>query len=177
MKQLEILSYYFTLKGEVIAWIKMDPLMVKEIHQRAARASSKSFRTVTFVPPIARSRKTAIDKILMSYKKSNPDFRYSIRNGTHDLQVMIKRLSEYQFTPYRPIEIEDLGEISPLKLKYTSNEDDEAEELEDEEGFQKIARKLSQPNFLPKDQIFYNIKAALDGFEKKQEPNANKMER
>ena len=176
MKQFEILSYYFTLKGEVIAWIKMDPLMVREIHQRAARASSKHFRTVTFVPPIARSRKTAIDKILMSYKKANPDFRYSIRNGTHDLQVMIKRLSEYQFTPYRPIEIEDLGEISPLKLKFTSNEDDETEELEDEEGFQKIARKLARPNFLPKDQIFYNIKAALDGFEKKKESNDNNVE-
>ena len=125
---------------------------------------------------MARARKTRVDQLLMEFKKSNPDFRYSIRNGTHDLQVMIKRLSEYQFTPYRPIEIEDLGEISPLKLKYTSNEDDEAEELEDEEGFQKIARKLSRPNFLPKDQIFYNTKAALDGFEKKQEPNANNVE-
>ena len=73
---------------------------------------------MTFVPPIARSRKTAVDKILMQYKKENADFRYSIRNGTHDIQIMIKRLSEYQFTPYRPIDIEELGEISPLKLKF-----------------------------------------------------------
>ena len=74
------------------------------------------------------------------------------------------------------MEIEDLGEISPLKLKFTSKEDDDSQEKEDEEGFQKIARKLARPNFLPKDQIFYNIKAALDGFEKKKESNDNNVE-
>ena len=116
------------------------------------------------------------DKILMQYKNENSDFRYSIRNGTHDIQIMIKRISEFQFTPYRPIEIEDLGEISPLKLKFTTEDDTEAEEKEDEQGFQKIARKLARPNFLPKDQIFANIKAALDGFERKKENNDNNVQ-
>ena len=71
-KQVDIFSYYFTLKGKVIAWVKMDPLMVKEIHQRAARASLNTLRTATFEPLNARARKTAIDKILMSYKKHLP---------------------------------------------------------------------------------------------------------
>ena len=49
---------------------------------------------------------------------------------------MIKRLSEFQFTLYRPIDIEELGEMSPLKLKHTVNEDDEETEEGDgeEEG-------------------------------------------
>ena len=113
----------------------------------------------------------------MSYKKAHPDFRYSIRNGTHDLQVMIKRLSEYNFTPYRPINIEDLGEISPLKLRYTTEEKQDNDELEDEEGFQKIARKISRPDYIPKEQIFANITAALDSFDKREEDNVNSMER
>ena len=70
----------------------------------------------------------------------------------------------------------DLGEISPLKLKFTTEDDTEAEDKEDEQGFQKIARKLARPNFLPKDIIFANIKAALDGFEQKQENNDNNVQ-
>ena len=155
----------------------MDPLMVKEIHQRAARASSNTFRTATFVPPIARTRKTAVDKLMMSYKKAHPDFRYSIRNGSHDIQVMIKRLSEFNYTPYRPIEIEDLGEISPLKLKYTNDENHESAEVEDEDGFQKIARKSARPNYVPKDIIFQRITDTLDCFERKNDENVNSMEK
>ena len=90
---------------------------------------------------------------------------------------MIKRLSEYQFTPYRPIEIEELGEISPLKLRYTANDHEEVNVIEDDEGFQKIARKISQPNYIPEDQIFVNITTALDGFDRKEDNNVNSMER
>merc|ERR1712081_122334 len=109
------------MKGGLICWVKMEPKMIVEIHKRAAKAASNSFRTATFVPPLARSRKTALDKLLMSYKKEDSNFRYIIRNGTNDLRVFIKRISEYQHVPYREIEKESLGSNQKpmMKMKLT----------------------------------------------------------
>ena len=50
-------------------------------------------------------RKTSIDKLLMEYKKIEKDFRYIIRNGEADLEVLMKRPSEMQNLPYRKFPI------------------------------------------------------------------------
>merc|ERR1712081_164651 len=68
--QIEILEYYVTTKGGLIAWIKLDPRMITEIHKRAAKAALKDFRTATFVPKLACDRKSKIDDFLMAYKKA-----------------------------------------------------------------------------------------------------------
>ena len=147
-RQIEILAYYFTTKGGSMAWVKMDPRMIVEIHKRAAKASTDDFRTATFVPPLAWDRKTALDKILMSFKKEIKDFCYIIHNGKDDLKVSIKRLSDYQNVPYRPINISSLRAISPLKPKTVDkNTENEEENLEDEEGFKKTSSKYRRPIF------------------------------
>merc|ERR1712081_103475 len=164
------------MKGGLICWVKMDPKMIIEVHKRAAKAASNSFRTATFVPPLARSRKTALDKLLMSYKKEDSNFRYIVRNGSNDLRVFIKRLTEYQFVPYREIEIASLGAISPLK-PVTKNENenenqDNIDENEAEDGFEQSPRKI-RPNYIPKEDIFHNIKSLLDGFNPKEKKQAS----
>ena len=116
-QQIDILEYYITSKGGYIAWVKMDPRMVAEIHRRAAKAAIKEFRTATYVPKLARDRKTSIDKLLMGYKTINPDFRYTVRNGERDLKVLIKRTSKENFLPYRNISLEVLGRLSPLQTQ------------------------------------------------------------
>ena len=62
----------------------------------------------TFIPKIARDRKVCIDRLLMEFKKDNEDFRYIIRNGNKDILVLVKRTSEFNNCPYRPIPIKKL---------------------------------------------------------------------
>ena len=96
-KQLEIFEYYLTQKGGLIACIKLEPRVVTEIHRRAAKAANVHLRSVTFVPKLARDCKTAIDKLLMEYKRQNNNFRYIVRNAASDIKVLVKRFSEGQY--------------------------------------------------------------------------------
>merc|ERR1711954_467238 len=152
--QLDIIDYYITTNGGPIAWVKTDPRMVTLIHQRAAKAAPKDLKTVTFIPAIARDRKGAIDKILMDYKKENSDFCYIVRNGEEDLIVMIKRVSEGNFLPYRKLALEVLGALSPIKAKTKANPDvdaveDDLEDEVDEQGFRKQKSNNCRPNYIP----------------------------
>ena len=47
--QLVIKDYYFTTNNGLIAWVKLDPARVSEIHRRAAKAGLKEFRSVTYI--------------------------------------------------------------------------------------------------------------------------------
>ena len=110
----------------------------------------------------------------MDFKRENQDFRYSIRNGPDNIRVIIKRISKYQNIPYRAIQIDCLGAISPFKPKTVDNSEENLSEIEeDKEGFQKTSKKLKRPNFLPKEEIYRNINAVLDGFS----PKANRERR
>merc|ERR1711954_84250 len=135
----------------------------------AAKAALKDFRTATFVPKLARDRKSKIDDLLMGYKKSNPDFRYLVRNDTRDLKVSIKRISKGSFVPYRKISLDVLGRLSPLKTSIPERESEDEQETETN-GFRKQGRKRN-PSFTPKDTIFRNITAILNGFDLKEKTN------
>merc|ERR1711954_242735 len=147
----------------------LDPRMVVEIHRRAARSSLKDFKTCTFIPKIAHDRKAKVDSLLMEYEKLNKDFRYIIRNGEEDIRILIKRFSEGSYLPYRSLAIEVLGAISPIKPKTIDPQEDSpgtSEQEKDEQGFQKVTpSKSACPNYIPKEQIFTNITAILNGFE------------
>merc|ERR1711954_377634 len=163
--QIDILDYYVTTKGGLIAWVKLDPRMIVEIQKRASKAALKEFRTAHFVPKIARDRKSKIDELLMSYKKTNSDFRYLVRNDKRDLKVLIKRTSVGNYVPYRPMSLAVLGRLSPLKTQIPEVEKPVEQEKESDE-YQKQGRRRSQ-SFIPKETIFRNITAILDGFELK----------
>merc|ERR1712081_31161 len=132
-QQLLIEDYYITSKGSIIAWIKTDARLVSLMHQRAAKSSLKSFRTTLFVPKLARDRKSSADRLLMAYKKTNEDFRYLIRNDEKDIKILIKRLSEGERIPYRPILLKVLGKLSPLKTQLKSNPEEVEEDNDNDD--------------------------------------------
>merc|ERR1711954_30801 len=167
--QIENIEYYITTKGGLIAWIKLDPRMIGEIQRRASKAALKDFCTVHYVPKLARDRKLKIDELLMSYKKTNPNFRYLVRNDKRDLKVLIKRTSEGNFVPYRRMSLEVLGRILPLKTQIPEKERNDEPEIELND-FQKQGRKRTQ-SFIPKEAIFRNINAILNGFELQDKKN------
>merc|ERR1711954_96313 len=128
--QLAIEDYYLTSKGGLIAWVKTDPRLVSEIHRRAQKSGLKDFRTTIFVPKAARDRKSCVDRLLVGYKKLNPDFRYLVRNRENDIKILIKRISEGEKLPYRNLEINVLGRVSPLKTVCKPEADDEDEQTD-----------------------------------------------
>merc|ERR1711954_423687 len=165
-KQIDIIEYYVTTKKGYIAWVKLDPRMITEIHKRAAKAAICEFRTTTFVPKLARDRKARIDELLMEYRKTNKDFRYIVRNGERDLRVLIKRVSEGNYLPYRNLHLDVLGRLSPLKTSHKEKHDPEVEEGEvSMENFQQPRRRTRTESFVPKDVIFQNITSILNGFQ------------
>merc|ERR1711954_283216 len=167
-QQINIEEYYVTTRGGLIAWCKLDPRMIVELHKRAAKAKLKDFKTATFIPKIARDRKYAIDKLLLDYKKENKDFRYIVRNGSTDLRVLIKRFSEGSYLPFRELSFNVLGSISPVKpFSKPSLEESQREAVipAAEDDFVSPSRRGSRDNYIPKDQIFRNITAILNGFD------------
>merc|ERR1711954_218808 len=160
--QLIIEDYYLTTKNGIIAWVKTDSRLVTEIHKRAARSQIKEFRTTNYVPKFARDRKGKVDNILMGYKRQNTDFRYIVRNGTKDIKVLIKRISEGDRCPYRELSVEVLGRLSPLKTQVRPASPQKDKEVEDAEGFTPNLRKDDYRN---KDEIYANITSILNGFD------------
>ena len=102
----------------------------------------------------------------MGYKKENSDFRYLVRNDAKDLKVLIKRISEGERVPYRPIALNVLGRLSPLKTTCKATPSDENVELEedDPEGFIQPGSSKKKENYIPKEMIYQNITSILDGF-------------
>ena len=169
-QQIEINQYYFTTKGGLVAWVKLDPLVVKEVHRRAIKASSKIFRTAHFIPAIARDSKTSTDKISMDYKKENNDFKYIIRNSSNDIQILVKRVSVLNHTPYHEIPIESLCALTPLKT-VSKPEKPDVETVEEEDGYEKISKDIRE-NYMSKDEIFHRITSFLNGFTPEERPQS-----
>merc|ERR1712081_57364 len=167
-KQIDILDYYITTKGGTIAWVKLDPRIISEIHRRSARAAIKDFRSLTFIPKIVRERKQAVDELLLEYKKTNSDFWYIVRNTNTDINVLIKRTSEGYSLPYRSLSLEVLGALPRLKTQIRSESDESGDEEPESPGpeeFRAQKGKKKRDNFKPKELIFRNITSILNGFE------------
>merc|ERR1712115_87869 len=114
----------------------------------------KEFRTTTFIPMIARDRKSKIDGLLMSYKKENSDFRYIVRNGERDIRVLIKRTSEGDRYPYRELSLDVLGRISPLKTQIREVQKEQAgDDDENEYGYTVTGSGHPKRANLPKHNI------------------------
>merc|ERR1712081_5469 len=145
--------------------VRTDPRLVTEIHKRAAKSALSEFRTCTFVPKLARDRKSKIDNILMGYKKENKDFRYLVRNGQKDVNVLIKRISKEGRVPCRELSLDVLGRLSPLKTQIRENPKEKPEGEEDSnDGFTTQGSSRKNDNYIPKERIYNNITAILNGF-------------
>merc|ERR1712081_65553 len=144
---------------------RTDPWLVSEIHKRAAKSALRDFRTMTYIPKIARDRKARVDALLIGYKKENKDFRYLIRNGDRDIKVLIKRTSEEGRCPYRELSMKVLGRLSPLKTQIRETPKEKAEDDDESpDGFTKQGSAKKKDNYVPKERIYENITAILNGF-------------
>merc|ERR1711954_341746 len=109
---------------------------------------------------------------LMEYQKTNKDFRYIVRNGERDLRVLIKRVSEGNYLPYRNLHLDVLGRLSLLKTAHKEQRDPEAEETDaSPEKIQQPKRRSRSDSYVPKEVIFQNITSILNGFQTQQEIN------
>ena len=78
-----------------IAWIHLDAPTVDRIMRETSKVPAKQFKVVPFIQEIARTKKKAIDTILLGYKRSADELlRYIIKNDKSDLKVLLKRQSE-----------------------------------------------------------------------------------
>merc|ERR1711954_50926 len=113
---------------------------------------------------IARDWKAKVDELLLEYKKSNKDFCYIVCNGPQDIKVLIKRASEGSYLPYRSFSLDILGAITPLKTFHKESNKDSEDDKKDPD-FSSPGRQHRRKNFIPKDVIFQNLTAVLNGFE------------
>ena len=78
---------------------------------------------------------------------------------------MVKRISERNHVPYRQLDVNLLGAISPLKPELKDDEEMPPKNTTDDEGFTKVTpRKLRKGNYVEQKEIFRRIQAFLDGF-------------
>ena len=187
MEDIEIHQYFMSSNNGLIAWIQLDAPIVERIMRETSRIPAKIFKTVPFIPEIARGCKKAIDAVLLQYKRTIDDsLCYLIKNDVDDVKVLLKRYSEYDYLPYREIELKHLGKLPGFSTitKDDRVNQDLVNQVENPEDF-RIQRKRKQrnsPKKLSQSQININITRFLDGLslkirKKKQKESLNPMMR
>merc|ERR1711954_232883 len=66
------------------------------------------FNAFPHVPSKAMARKEGIEMILKCLQEINKELRYQIQLGANDLEVMLKIHKEYDYKPYRRIELKNI---------------------------------------------------------------------
>merc|ERR1711954_618009 len=64
-----------------------------------------SFQAFPHIPGRAMARKTGLEEILKRLQGMNKQIRYQIRLGKDDIKLFMKNHVEYQWKPYRKVEI------------------------------------------------------------------------
>ena len=115
VEDIVIDEHYVTSNNGVIMWLKCQDYIVREMHKMSPKIRSPDFQVKIFIPSIARDRKKYVDSLFMDFKKQkDPNFRYLVKNGTTDLEVLCKTLDNNG--PYQRIDLSILGAIPKLKL-------------------------------------------------------------
>merc|ERR1711954_219046 len=70
--------------------------------------NSSGFNAFPHVPAKAMKRRDGIEQILKRLQNENKALRYQIRLGEHDLTIWLKNHKEYDYVPYRKVEIETI---------------------------------------------------------------------
>ena len=127
---------------------------------------NERFKTKIFVPKMAGARKVDLDKTLLEAKKTITDLRYIIRNGKHDLQVLMKRGVQGKYMEYP---IANLGSIAPLSPVQKNQIPDSPSKFDtDLEGYTRVPpskQSVYRQAAIGKDMITKKIKAFIDGFD------------
>ena len=80
LEDIEIDDYFMSDNNGIIVWLHMDAPTVQRIMKETSRIPAKEFKVVPLIPEIARTRKKAVDSILLGYKRSvDESVRYLIK--------------------------------------------------------------------------------------------------
>merc|ERR1711954_567578 len=98
------------MKRVKLAWVKFEKIRtVKEIFRLAVlNGNMTRFNAFPHIPGKAMARKEGLEKILKILQSANKQIRYQIQLGSKDLEVMIKIHQDFDYKPYRKIDIESL---------------------------------------------------------------------
>merc|ERR1711954_343272 len=108
--RLDITRVSISTKRVKLAWVCFEKAKtVSEIFRLAVQnANLTKFNAFPHVPGKAMSQKEGLETILKSLQNANKQFRYQIRLGLKDLEVWVKNHQEYDYKPYRKIEISSM---------------------------------------------------------------------
>merc|ERR1711954_565601 len=108
--RLDILNVQISTKRVKLAWVKFEKIRtVNDIFCLAVlNGNMTKFNAFPHIPGKAMARKEGLKKILKNLQIANKQIRYQIRLGSKDLEVMIKIHQDFDYKPYRKIDIESL---------------------------------------------------------------------
>merc|ERR1712081_72535 len=106
--KIDILRVSISTVKAKLAWVTFaSSRTVNDIFRLPVQNGNQtSFNAFPHIPGKAMSRKTAIEEILKRLQGINKQIRYQIRLGKDDIKVFMKNHVEYQYKPYRKVEIE-----------------------------------------------------------------------
>merc|ERR1711954_261207 len=108
--RLDITRVSISTKRVKLAWVCFEKAKtVSEIFRLAVQNGNLTkFNAFPHVPGKAMSRKEGLETILKRLQNANKQFCYQLRLGLKDLEVWVKNHQDFDYKPYRKIEISAL---------------------------------------------------------------------
>merc|ERR1711954_488903 len=115
---LDITRLTISTKKVKLAWVSFSKSRtVNEIFRLAVlNGNMTKFNAFPQIPGKAMARKEGLEKILKSLQTINNQLRYQIQLGKNDLEVMVKIHKEFDYKPYRKVEIKNIDPNNDVPL-------------------------------------------------------------
>merc|ERR1711954_168610 len=122
----------------------MGARTVNNIFYWLSRTVTRLSTVPSHVPGKAMARKEGIEKILKHLQGENKCFRYQVRLGTNDLEIYLKNHVEYNYRPYRKVElhlVDPKGEVP--NWDFTVKDDKPEEEVANAEREKQAGKRAA----------------------------------
>merc|ERR1711954_222325 len=108
--KLDITKISISTKKVKLAWVSFESAKtVNNIFRLMVQnGNTTGFHAFPHVPGKAMACKTAIENILKRLQSINKSLRYQIRLGKKDLEILVKEHKDFDWKPYRRIELEHI---------------------------------------------------------------------
>merc|ERR1711954_466885 len=108
--KLDVKKISISTKRVKLAWVSFGSARtVNDIFRLMVQnGNTTGFHAFPHVPGKAMAQKTAIENILKRLQSINKSLRYQIRLGKKDLEILVKEHKDFDWKPYRRIELEHI---------------------------------------------------------------------
>merc|ERR1711954_20114 len=171
--RLDIIKVSISTKRAKLAWVTFTKAKsVNDIFRLAViNGNSTGFNAFPHVLAKAMKRRDAIEQILKRLQNENKALRYQIRLGDQDLTVWLKNHKEYDYVPYRKVEIQTIDPNQKVPDWELTTKDKDTEEVVNSNGKREASSSpigKSAPKKLVNDwQLSEFIWAYLEGTQTK----------